>query len=89
MFNLLFLSLAVSDTPDEVESDTGRRYSREEFEEMSLSELARITGMDVPEENDADTVARYREAAWKSWQQDWQNEHEWGTARQGKNGPHK
>jgi len=84
MLNLLLLSLTVTDP-----ADPDRRYSREEFQEMSLENLARITGLDIPEKDDPDTVSRYREAAWKSWQQDWQNKHEWGTARQGKNGPHK
>ncbi|HLR47205.1 MAG TPA: hypothetical protein VK092_08590 [Deinococcales bacterium] len=86
MLNLLLLSLTAAEEADEPKS---RRYSRAEFQEMSLDNLARITGLDVPEDDDPDTVSRYREAAWKSWQQDWQNKHEWGTARQGKNGPHR
>lgn len=77
---LIFLAL-VSDNSDH---EVTRRYSRHDFETMSIEELKRITGVNPPSSDDPEAIARFRTRAWRSWQQDWQNEHEYGTARQGK-----
>lgn len=76
---LIFLAL-LSDIPDH---QVTQRYSRHDFETLSVEELEKITGVNPPSSDDPEAIARFRERAWRSWQQDWQNEHEYGTARQG------
>lgn len=64
------------------------QYTQEEFERLSLAEVAELTGMAPPEGGSAPAEAEYREKAWRSYQLDIEHRDEWGTARQGTELPH-
>lgn len=75
--------------PELPDYQSTKRYSRRDFETMSIEELEKITGINPPSNSDPESVAQFRERAWRSWQLDWRNEHEYGTARQGKVEPNR
>lgn len=68
-------------------SPSEKRYRRHEFDAMTLDELTRITGVAPPVSGEENAIAEFRDRAWESWQVDYKNRHEYGTARQGKVDP--
>lgn len=54
-----------------------------DFETLPLAELHDLTGLEPPDDPDAEAERRYRKQAWDSYRTDLANRDEWGTAREG------
>lgn len=59
-----------------------------DFERMPLSEIEARTGLEAPDDPDAEAEAAYRRKAWRSYQLDVAQRDEWGTASQATELPH-
>jgi nucleotide-binding universal stress UspA family protein len=66
--------------PDQ--TDVPNQYTRTEFDNLPLAQVAEITGMDPPLDPAEEQEADFRERAWKSYRLDIEHRDEWGTARQ-------
>ena len=69
-------------------TDVPDQYTREEFNQLSLEQVADISGLEPRPGMTPQEEVKFREKAWASYELDIEHRDEWGTARQNTALPH-